>query len=1458
MAVQELGAAPSRTADAVTKGYVDSALALQTRARPGDYTIDKVGGTYTAIPRSSGLSQYSGANFTTVLQSAIDALTVNAAGAGAQGSGGGKIHIGKGQFFFGNAVNIVGWEGISGSNSIPGSSLIIEGEGQSTQLLANTSGQHGFVVKNLCGLSIRDMYGYANVGSKSWLYGDSSGSNSEMSIWGGELSNLLVQSSSTTDAPIHLKNFFDIQGDRITVTSAGDGFVLENESSSTHYGNSHWTNIRSGASGNAFKFFSSNAPYMMNLMSFSHLETINPGTAAVYAKGVQDLTFDFLDFEGCPIVFFLDGNTLSWPDTLGCRAITVLSGYLSVTTGGTFFKVRGSSGGNIINAQTNIGGDTTSLFIDDQTNFQPKSEYHLRTDTNTYTSSQISVLEGHHAVDVQGYGVALFDNQRGQHVSYTQKSTPVDNDEFFIGDSADSYRAKRTTWANLKTTEAAATQTLTNKTLTDPRINTIKDTNGVTAAVIAPTVSATSWVTINNSATDFPGIGTDGTNATVNFNFTLKGAAARIKQGGVNIPTASSTDTFTNKTMDDGTTVVQNTASPTKKFRFDASAVTAGATRIVSVPDSDLTLVGNANTATLTNKTLTSPRIGTALLDTNGNELIRVTATASAVNDITITNTAAGTSPSITASGDDTNLDLNFVPKGTGLVRANGSAIATTANTMTMTNKTLTTPVINSPNISGGGHRMTDTNLGLENLTDGTKVARFQVPNAQTASTDINHILPSSASTLASLAGTETFTNKTMSGSSNTFSNVAISSLAITGTPTGSKYLRDDGSWQAVAGGGGGAWGAITGTLSSQTDLQGALDAKANVVWSGTAALRGVLNQTLINTHPESLTGTIITHLFNDIAYNNIRGGSVILKRNGSTEAMDFTNAFLPDAQPVYLTVNATSDVFTIEVTTCRSFQYTTWWGIVMTDWCHAQDVTIEIWDSVAGSWSTAATGLNDTTGITMTSVQGGGGGANAVTKVRFTLADFTVGVASQIRITNLFAVNYASQLLRETFVDRMGGTLYGELTYGADPSTGNALSRKTYVDTKAPIASPTFTGTVSGITPTMVGLGNVTNNAQYFSGGTDVAVADGGTGRSTSTTAYGLIAAGTTATGAHQTIAPGTSGQFLKSAGTSALGAFAAITAADLTGTTAQFNTALSDNDFATLAGTETLSGKTLTTPNIGTPSAGTLTNCTGLPEAGVTNLTADLAAKMVKLTKVSQKTANYTANVGELVPVSGASGTVQITLPSAPADGSTVMVKADNVTNACTVVTGGSDVWNVSGGATSQTLYFTNYSIWAIYYAGIWYQLSISMPVGQLDSRYYSPGGALGTPTSGTLTNCTGLPSSGVTGKFVKRINTVNAPGGTPTIDVGTYDGYCFTGINAAITSLTSGLTGSPYDSQPLTLRFRDDGTARAITAGASFRGVGVTLSTTTVVSKVLYWGCFYNSAETIWDVVAVGQQS
>ena len=88
---------------------------------------------------------------------------------------------------------------------------------------------------------------------------------------------------------------------------------------------------------------------------------------------------------------------------------------------------------------------------------------------------------------------------------------------------------------------------------------------------------------------------------------------------------------------------------------------------IISLPSGDVTLTG---TQTLTNKTLTSPKIGTSILDTNGNQLALLTATSSAVNEITLANAATGNDPIISATGDDSNIGISLVTKGTGVIKA--------------------------------------------------------------------------------------------------------------------------------------------------------------------------------------------------------------------------------------------------------------------------------------------------------------------------------------------------------------------------------------------------------------------------------------------------------------------------------------------------------------------------------------------------------------------------------------------------------------------------------------------------------------------------------------------------------------------------------------------------------------------------------------------------------------------
>jgi hypothetical protein len=90
-----------------------------------------------------------------------------------------------------------------------------------------------------------------------------------------------------------------------------------------------------------------------------------------------------------------------------------------------------------------------------------------------------------------------------------------------------------------------------------------------------------------------------------------------------------------------------------------------------STATGDVTLTG---TQTLTNKTLTAPKIGTSILDTNGNELLLLTATSSAVNELTLANASTGNGPILSATGE-TNVDINLNPKGTGVLKSATAAV---------------------------------------------------------------------------------------------------------------------------------------------------------------------------------------------------------------------------------------------------------------------------------------------------------------------------------------------------------------------------------------------------------------------------------------------------------------------------------------------------------------------------------------------------------------------------------------------------------------------------------------------------------------------------------------------------------------------------------------------------------------------------------------------------------------
>ena len=98
------------------------------------------------------------------------------------------------------------------------------------------------------------------------------------------------------------------------------------------------------------------------------------------------------------------------------------------------------------------------------------------------------------------------------------------------------------------------------------------------------------------------------------------------------------------------------------------------------VVDSNIGKLSNDYTPTLAaNLSTNSKNIVVAstygIIDENANEQIKFSTTASATNEITIANAAAGTGPTISATGGDTNINLNLASKGTlGRITLNNEA----------------------------------------------------------------------------------------------------------------------------------------------------------------------------------------------------------------------------------------------------------------------------------------------------------------------------------------------------------------------------------------------------------------------------------------------------------------------------------------------------------------------------------------------------------------------------------------------------------------------------------------------------------------------------------------------------------------------------------------------------------------------------------------------------------------
>ena len=166
-----------------------------------------------------------------------------------------------------------------------------------------------------------------------------------------------------------------------------------------------------------------------------------------------------------------------------------------------------------------------------------------------------------------------------------------------------------------------------------------------------------------------------------------------------------------------------------------------------------------------------------------------------------------------------------------------GTPTAPTASTATNTTQIATTAYVKA---QGYATLASPTFTGTVTIPAGASISGYLTTSTaastyQTLAGMSSYLTTSAAASTYLSQSNAASTYQTLSGMSSYLTTSAAASTYqpigsyLTDAPSdGSTYGRLNGAW-SVVGGGGVAWGAITGTLSSQTDLQSALDAKLDL-----------------------------------------------------------------------------------------------------------------------------------------------------------------------------------------------------------------------------------------------------------------------------------------------------------------------------------------------------------------------------------------------------------------------------------------------------------------------------------------------------------------------------------------------------------------------------------------------------------------------------------------------------
>ena len=225
-----------------------------------------------------------------------------------------------------------------------------------------------------------------------------------------------------------------------------------------------------------------------------------------------------------------------------------------------------------------------------------------------------------------------------------------------------------------------------------------------------------------------------------------------------------------------------------------------------------------------------------------------------------------------------------------------------------------------------------------------------------------------------------------------------------------------------------------------------------------------------------------------------------------------------------------------------------------------------------------------------------------------------------------------------------------------------------------------------------------------------------------------------------------------------------------------------------------------TLVTPALGTPTAGVLTSCTGLP----------LSTGIVGTLGVSNGGTGVTTSTGT----------------------------GSNVLSASPALTGVPTAPTAAPGTNTTQLATTAFVT------------TVAGNLGTMSTQNANAVAITGGTISGTTVSTTSI---------TQRVVASGTTSGTMTPTGDTADIYTTLGLTGTTTYAIP--SGTPTNGQKLVIRIRDDGTTRTLvwtTTAGGYRVIGSNLPTATAANKLIYVGCIYNSTDSYWDVVAVIQQA